>query len=154
MSDFTVPKRPVGVTVELAGGLARHVSLFLADTSPMREGGERVCDLLEGDGEFIPALDSAASGITFLRCDAILVARAPPEPPGPGEVMLAAEQEVEVALDDGRVLRGLVSYVLPPERSRLVDHLNGPARFLPLYRDGEVLFLNKRHVTRVAALER
>ena len=155
MGELTVPKRRVEVAVELAGGLERRVSLFLAESAPGHAGRERVSDLLEGDG-FVPALDAAAGGITFLRRAAILVMSAPSEPTigSADELTLPTEHEVDVALDDGRVLHGVLSYALPEDRSRLVDYLNEPARFLPLHRDGEVLFVNKDHVTRVSALER
>jgi hypothetical protein len=156
MGELTVPKRRVEVAVELAGGLERRVSLFLAESAPGHAGQERVCDLLEADGRFIPALDAAARGITFLRRAAILVMSAPSEPTigTADDVTLPTEHEVDVALDDGRMLHGVISYALPPDRSRLVDYLNDPARFLPLHRDGEVLFVNKDHVTRISALER
>lgn len=154
MSDLAVPKRRVDVVLRLVGGLERRVTLFLAETSPLRAGGERVTDLLEGDGEFVPALE--AGGMTFVRRSAILVAAAPPEAAtgAADEVTLPTEHEVEVTLDDGAVLRGLVSYVLPPERSRLIDHLNDRARFLPLRAGDAVHLVHKQHVVRVAAVGR
>lgn len=155
MSDLTVPKRRVEVDVVLAGD-ERHVTLFLAETSAEHAGAERVVDLLERGGDFLPALDAGSGGMTFLRRDAIVLASAPPEPAtgAADEVTLPTEHEVEVTVDEGRVLRGVVSYVLPPERSRLIDYLNDEARFLPLHATGTLLLVNKRHVTRVAAVER
>jgi hypothetical protein len=156
MGELTVPKQRIEVAVQLAGGLERRVSLFLAEGAPGHAGQERIGDLLEVDGEFIPAVDAAAEGMTFLRCAAILVVAAPSGPAlgAADDVTLPTEHEVDVALDDGRVLHGVLSYALPTDRSRLVDYLNQPARFLPLLRDGEVLFVNKNHVTRISALER
>lgn len=154
MSDLAVPKRRVEVVLSLMGGLERRVTLFLAETSPLHLGGERVSDLLEGDGEFVPALER--DGMTFVRRAAILVAVAPPEPAtgDADEVTLPTEHAVDVTLDDGRVLRGLVSYVLPSERCRLVDYLNERPRFLPLHAGGALHLVNKQHVVRVAAPER
>jgi len=151
MSDLAVPKRKVEVALSLIGGLERRVTLFLAETSPLHAGGERVTDLLEGEGEFVPALEAA--GMTFVRRSAIVVAVAPPETAtgAADEVTLPTEHEVDVALDDGRVVRGLVSYVLPPERSRLVDYLNERARFLPLHAGDALHLVNKQHIARVTA---
>ncbi len=48
-------------------------------------------------------------------------------------------------------LRGLVSYVRPPEHSRLVDLLNEPDAVLPRCIEGaRSPYVNKRHVARVA----
>jgi hypothetical protein len=156
MTELTVPKRRVEVEVVLEGGPGRRVTLFLAEHSAEHAGGERLADLLERGGDFIPALDAERGAMTFLRRSAIVSATAPPESStgDADELTLPTEHEVEVALDDGRVLRGLFSYVLPPERSRLVDYLNEERRFLPLHATGSLLLVNKRHVTRVAAVER
>jgi hypothetical protein len=155
MSELVVPKRRVDVTVGLCGGLTRRVTLFLAERSSAHAGGERVSDLLEAGGEFIPALDEADGAMTFLKRGAIVHADAPPEPTGAAdELTLPTEHEVNVTLGDGRVLHGLVSYVLPPERSRLVDYLNEPMQFLPLRGADALVLVNKQHVARVAAVER
>jgi hypothetical protein len=155
MRELTVPKRRVEVTVHLVGGIESRVTLFLAESSASRDGGERVRDLLERGGEFIPAFDAAAGAMTFLRRSAILLVVAPREAPSgeADEVTVPTEHEVELTLDDGRALRGLLSYVLPPERSRLVDHLNEPPRFLALEGSDALRLVHKAHVTRVLALE-
>src|SRR5689334_15028221 len=74
MREYTVPKRRVEVTVHLVGGIESRVTLFLAEASASREGGERLRDLLERGGEFLPAFDTAARAMTFIRRSAILVA--------------------------------------------------------------------------------
>jgi hypothetical protein len=157
MSELAVPKRRAEVAVELVGGLRRKVTVFLAPSSAAHDGGERLSDLLEAPGEFFPARDADEPGMTFLRRATVVVAEAAPEQataPEPDDVTLPSEYEVDVTLDDGRVLRGLLSFVLPSDRCRLADYLNEPTRFLPL-RGGELLRLvNKRHVTRVAVVER
>jgi hypothetical protein len=174
MGELAVPKRRAEVAVELVGGLLRKVTVFLAQSSPAHAGGELVAELLEGDGEFFPACDSkergrercaSAScggcpeepGMTFLRRATVLVAEAAPEQAsaaGADDLTLPTEYEVVVTLDDGRVLRGLLSYVLPSERCRLADYLNEAMRFLPLHGGDALRLVNKDHVTRVAAVER
>ncbi len=57
-------------------------------------------------------------------------------------------------LNDGGRLRGLVGYVLPPERSRLVDFLNEAPLFFRLLERDQVALVNKHHVARVALIDR
>ena len=57
-------------------------------------------------------------------------------------------------LGDGTVLTGLVSFVRPPGRSRLVDFLNEAPPFFTLLEPASVALVNKRHVSRVVLLAR
>jgi hypothetical protein len=61
---------------------------------------------------------------------------------------------VEVLLGDGAVLRGLVSYLRPPDHARLVDFLNDPAPFFRLIEERGVALVNKRHVSCVVLVSR
>ncbi len=156
MMDLKVPKRSVAVAVTLAGGLQREVTLFLAEAAAGRPGRERLSDLLNGGSDFIPALETDARTITFLNRSAVMIAQAGAEAErgSAEESVIPSEYEVEVTLDDGRVLHGFVSYLLPPDHERLGDFLNQATPFLPLHADVGVLLVHKRHVTRVALVER
>ena len=157
VEDLKVPKRRVPVSLTLAGGVHTRVALFLADAVPGLSDHERLCDLLEDDAPFLPALDLESGAITFISRAALVVAEAGADAErGPGdELGLPTEFAVEVMVVDGQRLRGHVSYVLPPDRARLVDFLNDGRQFLPLYGDGDtVRFVHKRRVCRVDLLER
>ena len=65
------------------------------------------------------------------------------------EPSLGQQHEVEVVLTDGTSLRGQVSFVLPPERSRLLDYLNDEQPFVRLAEREQVALINKRHIARV-----
>ena len=156
MMDLKVPKRRVPVSLTLAGGARMHVALFLADAAPGHPGHERLGDLLEEETAFIPALDLEREVITFVHRASLLVAEAAADvDPEPGDdVELPTEFAVEVTLFDGQRLRGLVSYVRPPDRARLVDFLNDGRQFLPLHGEaGMVRLIRKQHVSRVDLLE-
>jgi hypothetical protein len=156
MDDLRVPKRRVPVEVVLPGGATRRVALFLSESAPGHGGPERVSDLLNGRDEFIPAFDEEAAAMAFLHRQAVAVARAPAgsEPDPAGEVTIPTEYQVEVALADGSRLRGFVSFVLPPERARLVDFLNEPDRFFRLAEPGGVALVSRAHVASVTLLPR
>lgn len=150
MDELRVPKRRVAAEVLLAGGLRRRIVLFLAEAAPGHAGPERPLDLLTGGGEFVPALDEEAQATTFLSREAIAVLRVARTDPEPEELSSDAEHAVEVHLRDGVVLRGVVSYVRPPGRARLLDFLNEPVPWFRLAEAGDVALVSKRHVAHVA----
>lgn len=156
MEDLRVPKHRAAVEVLLPGGACRPVALFLAEAAPGHAGPERPSDLLNGAGEFMPAFDEERGVMSFLQRGAIALLRVPRalEEDEADALTLPTEHEVEVHLGDGTVLSGLVSFVRPPERSRLVDFLNEAPPFFKLLEPGSVALVNKRHVSRVVLLAR
>lgn len=157
MDDLRVPKRRVSVEVVLPGGATRRVALFLSGSAAGHGGPETVSDLLNGGDDFIPAFDEDAAAMAFLHRQAVAVARLPAadEPDPAGQATIPTEHEVEVALADGSRLRGFVSFVLPPERARLVDFLNADrGRFFRLAEAGGVALVSRAHVASVTLLPR
>ena len=155
MTDLKVPKHRTAVEVALPGGAIRRMTLFLAEAAPEHAGPETPLDLLNGGAEFIPAFDEAAGAMAFLHRPGVPVVRVAraldqDEP----DLTLPTEHEVEVTLLDGSALTGLVSYVRPTDRSRLVDVLNEPPPFFRLLQDDQVAYVNKRHVACVALRSR
>jgi hypothetical protein len=156
MDDLRVPKRRTPVEMLLPGGATRRMTLFLSEVAADHTGPERPSDLLNGGDDFVPAFDETGKAMTFLNRSAISAVRLDPalDADLDEDVTLPTEHEVEVLLQDGTPLRGLVSFLRPAERSRLVDFLNEPPPFFRLI-DGAVLVLvNKRHVVRVSLLAR
>jgi len=156
VEDLRVPKRRVPVEVVLPGGVARRVSVFLAEAAPGHDGPERLSDLLNGSDAFIPAQELTGGGMTFLHRTSIALARVTPdvEPDAGGGFTIPTEHEVEITLTDGSRLTGLVSYVLPPEHARLVDYLNRAEPFFRLLERDVVTLVCRAHVARVALVSR
>ncbi len=155
MDDLRVPKRRVSAEVLLPGGAGRRITLFLAEAAPAHAGPERPSDILNAGDGFVPAWDEDARAITFLNVGGLAVVRVDRdlEQTAADALTLPTEHEVEVLLESGGTLRGLVSYLRPPDRSRLVDYLNEPAPFVPLLEERAIALVNKRHVARVAPLK-
>lgn len=151
MEDLRVPKRRIPVEVLLPGGTRRTMALFLSEVAADHSGQERPSDLLNGGDDFVPAFDETARAMTFLNRSSIAAVRLEPalDADVDEEVSIPTEHEVEVLLQDGTALRGLVSYLRPAERSRLVDFLNEPPPFFRLIEDSVLVLVNKRHVVRV-----
>jgi hypothetical protein len=151
MDDLRVPKRRIAVQVLLPGGATSPMTLFLAEVAPDHSGQERPSDLLNGGDDFIPAFDETGRAMTFLNRSAIAGVRLDPalDPDEAEDVSIPTEHEVQVYLQDGTVLRGLVSFLRPGDRSRLVDFLNEAPPFFRLLDSSALVLVNKRHVVRV-----
>jgi hypothetical protein len=150
MDQLRVPKRRVEVELLLLGAGRQRVAVFLAEFSSVHEGHERLGDLLGGPTEFIPAVDVATGATLIVHIACIGAALAGPEEALDDDAELPTECEVEVTLLDGQSLSGVLSFVRPPERSRIVDFLNDAPLFFPLTIGDRVAFINKHRVSRVA----
>lgn len=143
----------------MPGGAVRQVAVFLSEFASSHVGAERLSDLLNGPEDFLPALELDGEVMTFLNRAAVSAARVAPEVEADAnaadEATIPTEHDVELTLTDGTVLRGLVSYVRPPERSRLQDYLNETPPFFRLLEQGNrIALVNKRHIARIVLLPR
>jgi hypothetical protein len=152
MDSLRVPKRNASIEAVLFDGMQRNLEVFLADSSALHSGGERVADLLMVEGAFIPALDPATGRVSWLNTANVVLFRtsAKLESESDGDA-IPTEHEVEVVLSTGVKLRALVSYVRPDDQARLTDFLNDAKPFLRLLDGEKVVFVNKRHVVCVMA---
>ncbi len=153
MSDLRVPKHKTVVEVVLPGGAVRHMAFFLAEAAPDHHGPERPLDLLNGEVDFLPAWDEQAGAMTFFNRKGVMVVRVDQAQDADDDaVTLPTEYEVDVQLADGTVQRGLVSFVRPPDHSRLADLLNEPPPFFRLLQGTRVAYVNKCHVALVTLI--
>jgi hypothetical protein len=151
MDDLRVPKHRTSVEVVLPGGTSLRLVLFLAEAAPDHAGPEVPLDLLNGRHDFIPALDEQSGAMSFLHRAGVPVLRVDRSlDADPDDLTLPTEHEVDVLLRDGTSLAGLISFVRPPDRSRLVDVLNESPPFFRLLQGDLVAYVNKAHVARVA----
>jgi hypothetical protein len=155
MNELRVPKRRTPVEIQLRHGVIHRFAVFLGDFAHDHSGPERLSDLLNDSGDFVPAYDLDSDSMTFLNREGVLVARLPghAELEVAEQLTLPTEHDVEIVLEDGARLRGLVSYVLPPDHSRLIDFLNDAPLFFRLFEQTSVALINKRHVASVALVE-
>ena len=156
MEELKVPKWRTRVDVQMPGGQITSVAVYLSDFAHDHSGPERISDLLNGGNEFIPAHDLEHDQVVFLNRSNISVARVLQEiESDPGEqYTLPHESEVRVMLRDGRELVGLVTFVRPDDRARVLDFLNEPPPFFPLLEKDHVALINKHHVARVEVVTR
>lgn len=151
MEDLRVPKRRIDVEIIQAAGPARKVAVFLAEAAPDHDGPERLSDLLNGAGEFVPAFDEEAQVMTFLNRRSVALARVAHEVEADvsEESTIPVEHDVEITLTGGQRLRGAVSYVRPPP-GRLLDFLNEKSPFFKLLERDATALVSRHHVARLA----
>ena len=157
---YRVPKLQIPVEVLLAGGTTLSLSIFLSECAQSHAGYERPSDLLNGPDPFIPATDGG-DGVQFVHRDGLVSIRVPArhetsEQGGHGGAGLVPDEavraKVEVIVEQGPGLRGVVAYVMPEGQRRLQDVLNLKDQFLILH-DGDLVHLvNKRRILRVTAI--
>lgn len=155
-APYTVPKREVPVEVVLSDGLPLRLRIFLSENAESHSGFERPSDLLNGAECFIPAVDGRGE-VVLLNRDSMLVmsvaadhefggADPRPEELGSEETTRAL---VDIMLEDGSTLRGLLTYLLPAAQRRLQDFLNLDDRFVTIRHDEAARLINKRRIVRV-----
>jgi len=167
-TEYRIPKREVVVEVlllspskkvvhNLTGRRVEKVSLrlFLSERVALREGGERLSDLLNSPGEFLPAMESTGA-VVLLNKDAVMALAGPADAEFPTEGSEATMStrsggvHSELTLLDGTLLGGDVPFVMPEGKRRLVDFLNLPERYFALRQGDRVQLVNKRCIVRVA----
>ena len=152
--ELKVPKRRAQVELLLPyGNGSRQVLVFLAEFAGSHAGHERLSDLLNGENEFLPAVDLATDTMSFVGRAGIAAARCGKEWESSYGLGDAEEHEVQITLADGTALRGIVQFELPPDRSRLLDYLNDAQPFVRLDEGEQVVLVNKRHIARVAKVK-
>ncbi|MCI0407607.1 MAG: ATP:cob(I)alamin adenosyltransferase, partial [Acidobacteria bacterium] len=148
-AEYRIPKREISVEITILGqssSVIHRISgrraervvvhLFLSERAQMRDGVERLSDLLNSPGEFLPAMEPPHK-VVFLNKEALMVLTAAAEAEFPAEelsdAVLAAGTgsgvQAEFTLQDGTEIRGRVGFVMPEGKRRLVDFLNLPESF-------------------------
>ena len=153
MDSLRVPKRPADVDILHADGSSSRARLFLAECAGNHDGPETLGDLLSAS-DFLPAVDVDGGPMSWLAVGGIAMvtaARALGQGDDAADLLLPEEHELELVLSNGQAIRGLASYVRPPQAARLTDFLNDRRPFLRLLVGEEVAYVNKRHVLKVVA---
>lgn len=158
-AEYRVPKREISAEATFLGHPRKVVHLFLSERAQTHDGAERLSDLLNGTGDFLPAIEPPRN-LVLLHKDALMALSVAVETEFPSQE--AAQEElagtvgtsvvVGIALCDGTEIGGTVRFVMPEGKNRLVDFLNEPELFFAV-RDGELAHLvNKRCIVRVSVV--
>jgi hypothetical protein len=151
-AQLRIRKEPLAVELMLAGGPPRRVEIFLAEHGSHDFNRQRVLDLLEEVGPFLPVRDPETGESESFNSLAVVwigMSGASIDAEGPGDELFEHRRSVRVSLVGGASLEGEVLYSAPDGGSRLVDHLNRKERFFRLWNGERVFLVNKGSVLRV-----
>ncbi|MFN0064477.1 MAG: hypothetical protein ACKVPX_18395 [Myxococcaceae bacterium] len=150
--DVNVPKDNVRLELKLTSGQWQAVELFLAKNAAGHHGSERVEDVLNGPDDFFPVRVPGQASIRLISREKVTRVRLPHEPEvsaGDPDIELVSRHEVDLLLEDGESLRGVVEFIRPAGHARLLDFLNEGPLFFRFVGESHSFLINKYHVSQV-----
>ncbi len=148
MSEFRVEKRREAAEITLSTGGTLSGYFFLAGSTHLHAGPERVGDLLNLDGGFFPF--GAANGDATLINRAHVVKVVLPEHVIEAELDdgygVATRRHVALLLSSGETLTGHVAVYRPPGHDRLSDYAHSEERFRYVEQPDRTLLVNSLHI--------
>lgn len=153
-ATYRVPKDRVTVRILLRNQTMHSFELFVPIRRERRPPGQILRELLEQDRPFFPGRDLDVNDFVLLHRDSVVWAAVKKDPDRElGHLDLYDHRiRVRVALAVGTALDGEVYYTAPSAQTRLMDHLNGPERFVFLHGAGRLVLVNKRYIDFVTEL--
>jgi hypothetical protein len=147
MSEFRIEKTRAAASLTLVTGATVSGVFFLAGSSQLHSGPERVGDVLNFESGFFPF--EAAGETSLINRAHVLKVALPPE-------MIEAEldaaynvakrRQVKVLLTTGEVINGQVVVMLPPGHDRLSDYAHIHERFRYVELADRMLLINSAHI--------
>ena len=149
MEIYRVPRREVLVRILMDDGRTLEGTLFTAES---RAGGypeDVLLHLNHEDAEFVPLQSEGESfllnkaGILWVQVTGYAAAEIRDEA-GAGRTV-----PVVCSLAGGSSVAGSLVIVMPLERSRVLDYLNAPGRFVPIFGEGSATLVQRRFIVTV-----
>jgi hypothetical protein len=145
-ADLRVPVERTSVEVLTAEGKRHALVVFHAP-------GVGIDSFVEAPEPFFPAHEGDAFRL-FSRANIVALSVAmPPEAEEADDALPKARRPVRVHLAGNGVMTGEIRFVPWEGASRPVDFLNEPSRSFPLFSDGRVFHVSKRHVSFVEEIK-
>ena len=155
MSDLRVEKRREAAELTLVTGATLSGVFFLAGSSHLHTGPERVGDVLNQDTGFFP-FETRTGTMLVNRAHVLKVAL----PPQMIEAQLdagydvATRRTVSVLLTTGESVVGDVAVFRPPGHDRLSDYAHGEEQFRYVELDDRTLLINSAHIVALTEVTR
>lgn len=153
MDIYKIPRREVPVRILLDDGRTLDGTFFTAEAGAGGRPDDVLQHLNDTTEEFMPLVCGADSfllnkaGIIWAQVSGVAA-----EEIGV-DAGLGKKAPVRLSLAGGINLLGTLAYLMPVERSRVLDYLNAAGRFLPLFGEGSVTLVQRRFVVTVRSVE-
>ena len=147
MSEFRVEKRRQAAELTLITGVTLSGVFFLAATSHLRSGSERVGDVMNLEGGFFP-FGTAVETMLVNRAHVLKVSLPPQmiEAELDAGYDVATRRTVRLLLTTGETVTGNFVVVRPPGRDRLSDYAQSDEMFRYLELEDRTLLINSSHI--------
>jgi len=147
MSEFRVEKRREAAELTLVTGAKVPGNFFLAGSSQLHSGPERVGDVMNLEAGFFP-FETASETLLVNRAHVLKVALPTPviEAQLDAGYDVATRRTVKVLLTTGETITGNVVVYRPPGRDRLSDYAHIEERFRYVELPDRTLLINSAHI--------
>ncbi len=147
MAEQRIPMQKRLVNLVLADGSRLEGDVFLSLYEAHRMGAQRLGDLLNSEIRFLPV--KTAAGIQLVNSTLIVSARTNQSEEADELMRLGEKYSIYVTTLLQEELEVDLYVNLPQASNRVKDCLNQQQRFLPVFREEEVLYLNTSYILRV-----
>jgi len=145
MNELRVPTLALPAEVVCADGRTLLGRIFVPAAASHHEGPMRPEEWINDPRWFFPFLPDDATGPLILNKEQLVVVSVAYTPTEDhGEVERAVQMECA-----GRTLEGNLHIEMPTNQQRVLDYLNQPPPFVPLFTPDRLHLVHKRHVTRL-----
>jgi len=147
MSEFRVEKRREAAELTLVTGATLSGVFFLAGSSHLHTGPERVSDVMNLETGFFPF--ETALGMMLVNRTHVLKVALPPqmiEAELDAGYDVAKRRTVHMLLTTGDTVTGNVVIYCPPGRDRLSDYARNEELFRYLELEDRTLLINSSHI--------
>jgi hypothetical protein len=152
-SSLRFEKRRVRARIHLTSGDLKEGHFFVAGGSSRHDGPERVGDVLNEDGGFVPfeVQDSAGTRTALInRSHILMVKLAEDEARRDAGYVVAPQHLASMRLSNGLEITGLVRVYRPEGHDRLSDWTREPETFRYVETDAGTLLVNTAHIIEVS----
>jgi hypothetical protein len=147
MAEQRIPMQKRRVGLVLADGSQLDGEVFLSLYEAHRMGPQRLGDLLNSGIRFLPV--KTAAGIQLVNSALIVSARTDQSEEADELMRLGEKYSIYVTTLLQEEIEVDLYVNLPQASNRVKDCLNQQQRFLPVFREEEVLYLNTSYILRV-----
>jgi hypothetical protein len=154
VSEFRIEKERVLATLLLAPGTSVSGSFFVAAHTSVRQGRERVGDLLNGQLGFFPFELRDGSTVLYNRAHVVAVALEPRtnEVGQESGYEVATQRHVGMVLSTGMRVKGIVAVYCAPGHDRLSDYARSGEAFRYVVTPKSTLIINAAHIVELMEL--
>lgn len=154
MSEFRVEKRRETAEVTLVSGATVSGAFFLAGSSQLHAGPERVGDVLNLEAGFFPF--ECGGETSLINRAHVLKVTLPPqmiEAQLDAGYDVATRRHIKILLTTGEAITGHVVVFRPPGRDRLSDYAHIDERFRYVELADRTVLINSAHIVALTEVE-